>query len=146
MANTVRILHSSTAGARPTGKSFGELWVNDADKVLGYINATGNPVELGVGHAKLISHASVAINPAGVLTVHPKSTGGGTIIRASKGMFSYTQTEAITRDSVVIIRVFGDFTYEESGSGLTVEFKVRNPEVIGRPLADPTGISITVLG
>ena len=46
----------------------------------------------------------------------------------------------------MLIRVFGDFTYEESGSGLTVEFKVKNPEVIGRPLADPTGISITVLG
>ena len=144
MANTVRILHSSTAGARPTGKSFGELWVNDTDDVLGYIDKRGVAIELG--NTKIISHAAVAINPAGNLTVHPKSVGGGTIVRASKGNYSYTQTKPITRDSIVLIRVFGDFTYEESGSGLTVEFKVKNPEVIGRPLADPTGILITVLG
>ena len=144
MANTVRVLHSSTAGARPTGKSFGELWVNDTDDVLGYIDNRGVAIELG--NTKIISHAAVAINPAGVLTVHPKSFGGGTIVRASKGMYSYTQTKPFTRDLIVMIRVFGDFTYEESGSGLTVEFKVRNPEVIGRPLADPTGISITVIG
>jgi hypothetical protein len=46
--NKVQTLRSSTAGARPTGRKPGELYVNFADNALGYIDAAGNPVDIGL--------------------------------------------------------------------------------------------------
>jgi hypothetical protein len=44
MSSKVKVLRSTVAGKRPTGHEFGELWVNDKDKVMGYIDSGGQPV------------------------------------------------------------------------------------------------------
>lgn len=47
MPNVFRILRSSVSGARPAGRQPGEIYVNFADGIMGYIDAAGQPVDLG---------------------------------------------------------------------------------------------------
>ena len=44
MSNKMKVLRSTVPAKRPAGREFGELWVNHADKVMGYIDSSGNPV------------------------------------------------------------------------------------------------------
>lgn len=46
MSNKIQILRSSVAAQRPTGKEGGELYVNFQDRMLGYINAAGEAVDI----------------------------------------------------------------------------------------------------
>lgn len=46
MVNRVQTLRSSTPGARPTGRSPGELFTNWPDNALGVVNAAGSAVDL----------------------------------------------------------------------------------------------------
>src|SRR5262252_3991491 len=46
MVNRVQSLRSSTPGARPTGRSPGELFTNWPDNALGVVNAAGSAVDL----------------------------------------------------------------------------------------------------
>lgn len=59
MANQLQILRSSTAAARPTAgtRQPGEIYVNFADGVFGFIDAAQNPVDVGWT-------TSVVTNPA----------------------------------------------------------------------------------
>lgn len=47
--NTIKVLHSSTPGARPAGRTVGELFLNLADGVFGYIDAAGDPIDYSSG-------------------------------------------------------------------------------------------------
>jgi hypothetical protein len=49
MTNRIQIYRSSVAGARPVvgARSPGELYINFADGVIGYIDIGGNPIDLG---------------------------------------------------------------------------------------------------
>jgi hypothetical protein len=46
VANILKILRSLTAGNRPSGHTYGELYVNTADGQLGVINSGNNPQDL----------------------------------------------------------------------------------------------------
>ena len=64
MPNPLKILRSSVAGLRPTGKTPGELYVNFADGVVGYIDEAGQPVDIdtsGGGPAYVLPPATPTV-------------------------------------------------------------------------------------
>ena len=70
MSSKVKVLRSTVAGKRPTGKEFGELWVNDKDKVMGYIDSAGQPVVPFALPSDVVIHkfsATVAYNAGDVV-------------------------------------------------------------------------------
>jgi len=70
MSSKVKVLRSTVAGKRPTGKEFGELWVNDKDKVMGYIDSGGLPVVPFALPSDIVIHkfnATVAYRPGDVV-------------------------------------------------------------------------------
>ena len=70
MSSKVKVLRSTVAGKRPTGKEFGELWVNDKDKVMGYIDSGGQPVVPFALPSDIVIHkfnATVAYRPGDVV-------------------------------------------------------------------------------
>jgi hypothetical protein len=70
MSSKVKVLRSTVAGKRPTGKEFGELWVNDKDKVMGYIDSAGQPVVPFALPSDIVIHkfdATVAYRPGDVV-------------------------------------------------------------------------------
>jgi hypothetical protein len=46
MSTIIKILRSLVKGKRPTGRSEGEVWVNEADKQFGFIDSTGAAQDL----------------------------------------------------------------------------------------------------
>jgi hypothetical protein len=75
MADKVQALRSSIAGARPAGRSPGELYVNFADHAFGYIDAAGVPQDLPLSFKGVFqatrSYAlfDVVVNPSGTLSM-----------------------------------------------------------------------------
>ena len=70
MSSKVKVLRSTVAGKRPTGHEFGELWVNDKDKVMGYIDSAGQPVVPFALPSDVVIHkfdATVAYNAGDVV-------------------------------------------------------------------------------
>jgi hypothetical protein len=63
LPNRVLTLRSSTPGARPTGRSPGELYCNFADGVVGYIDDTGTPIDLKGGSVTIADVAPTAPDP-----------------------------------------------------------------------------------
>jgi hypothetical protein len=60
MPNIIKILRSLTPGNRPSGRAYGELYVNTADGQLGVINNSNNPQDL-IGVPIFSTAASYAI-------------------------------------------------------------------------------------
>lgn len=48
MPNILKVLRSTTAAARPTGRAFGEIYWNNEDKTFGVVDDTGSPVDLAI--------------------------------------------------------------------------------------------------
>jgi hypothetical protein len=93
MANIIKVLRSVTPGLRPTGRSYGELYTNLADRVVGIIDPNGNPLDLAAGNAaaNTLSGRNRLIN--GRMNVGqwwgywhtPTSSGGGSGAAATTG-------------------------------------------------------------
>lgn len=66
MANTVRILRSTTAGATPSALVSGQIAINEADGILFYRNASGVVTQLptGSGATEVFEYATTANFPA----------------------------------------------------------------------------------
>lgn len=47
MGDVYQALRSGDTGVRPSGRATGELYLNLADDVLGYVDGSGNPVDCG---------------------------------------------------------------------------------------------------
>lgn len=112
--NVVRVLRSSVAARRPaSGERLpGELYVNFADQILGYIDANGDPVDLPVdgGTPGVTVHADLTGLDA---DDHPQylteARGDALFLTPAEGDALYlTQTEA---DGLYLTPAQGDATY-----------------------------------
>jgi len=69
MADKFKVLRSNVAGARPTGKETGEIYLNMADKVMGFIDAAGAAVDLRPAPLSTENVISVASAATGTITL-----------------------------------------------------------------------------
>src|SRR6187402_3337525 len=91
--NVLQVLRNAVAGVRPTGKAPGQIYVNFADGVFGFINAAG--VAVDVASANIATNAVVK-NPA-----------GAQIITAAAGFANpaLTTKAAASGDAASVLRV-----------------------------------------
>jgi hypothetical protein len=86
MPSILKVLRSSLSRQRPTGRSAGELYVNQADNMIGFIDTTGAARDL----LAVTTFSTTATYAAGDLIVN-----GGQLLRASAaipaGAFDATQ-------------------------------------------------------
>lgn len=84
MASVMQVLRSDIAGSRPSGRQPGELYINFADGVFGYVDSEGNSVDIANGPADLSGYLPLT---GGTLTgnVDMLSTDGSALYIARYG-------------------------------------------------------------
>jgi hypothetical protein len=75
MANKFKILRSNVAGARPTGRETGEIFLNMADRVIGFIDPAGKAVDLGGSGASPIKSLGSVATEADMLALSTAKIG-----------------------------------------------------------------------
>lgn len=138
MTNVIQTKHSTTTGNAPTALETGELAVNIADKAIFVGDASNSPV-------KIVSPSSFyqGTVTGGALT---KVAGTVVVTRTSVGVYEVT---ASATDAIIVNVAGGTLTHltcsEVTGTATVRRFHIHDAEKLGRPLADPASILVTVI-